>query len=109
MLTAKEEVLLDVNAMAEGHNYFAATGFAVSMDNKLLAYGVDMLSRREYIIYIKNLETGEIYKDAVKDTEGDPVWANDNQTIFYTAKNLSITHLWYSQVCFSFLYSCRFA
>ena len=86
-LTAKEEVLLDVNAMAEGHNYFAATGFAVSMDNKLLAYGVDMLSRREYIIYIKNLETGEIYKDAVKDTEGDPVWANDNQTIFYTAKN----------------------
>ena len=86
-LTAKEEVLLDVNAMAEGHNYFAATGFAISMDNKLLAYGVDMLSRREYIIYIKNLETGEIYKDAVKDTEGDPVWANDNQTIFYTAKN----------------------
>ena len=86
-LNAPEEVLLDVNAMAEGHNYFAATGFAVSMDNKLLAYGIDVLSRREYIIYIKNLETGEIYKDAVTDTEGDPVWANDNKTIFYTAKN----------------------
>ena len=86
-LTAKEEILLDVNAMAEGHNYFAASGFEVSMDNKLLAYGIDMLSRREYIIYIKNLETGEIYKDAVKDTEGDPVWANDNKTFFYTAKN----------------------
>ena len=86
-LTATEEVLLDVNAMAEGHNYFAATGFAISMDNKLLAYGVDVLSRREYKIYIKNLETGKIYDDVISDTEGDPVWANDNKTIFYSAKN----------------------
>ena len=86
-LTAKEEVLLDVNEMAEGHNYYAATGFAISMDNKLLAYGADLLSRRQYKIYIKNLETGEILKDVVPDTEGDPVWANDNKTIFYSAKN----------------------
>ena len=86
-LSAAEEILLDVNAMSEGHNYFSARGFAVSMDNNLLAYGVEMLSRREYTIYIKNLQTGETYKDAITDTEGDPVWANDNQTIFYTAKN----------------------
>lgn len=86
-LDAKEEILLDVNAMAEGHNYFAATGFSISMDNKLLAYGVDLLSRREYKIYIKNLETGEILKDVIPGTEGDPVWANDNNTIFYSAKN----------------------
>ncbi len=86
-LDAAEEVLLDVNAMAEGHNYYAATGFALSMDNNLLAYGVDTLSRREYTIYIKNLETGEILQDAIANTEGDPVWANDNRTIFYTAKN----------------------
>ena len=86
-LDAAEEVLLDVNAMAEGHNYFSARGFAISMDNNLMAYGIDMLSRREYTIYIKNLQTGEIYKDAITDTEGDPVWANDNQSIFYTAKN----------------------
>jgi oligopeptidase B len=86
-LTAKEEVLLDVNAMAEGHNYYAASGFDISPDNKLLAYGVDTISRRQYVIYIKNLETGEIYKDEVKNTEGDPVWANDNKTFFYTDKN----------------------
>ncbi|MEO7523058.1 MAG: S9 family peptidase [Ferruginibacter sp.] len=84
---AKEEVLLDVNAMAEGHNYFAANGFAISLDNKMMAYGVDLLSRRQYKIYIKDLETGETYKDIIPDTEGDPVWANDNKTIFYTAKN----------------------
>lgn len=86
-LEAAEEVLLDVNAMAEGHNYFSATGFDVSTDSKLLAYGIDLLSRRQYNIYVKNLETGEIYKDKIPNTEGDPVWANDNQTFFYTAKN----------------------
>jgi oligopeptidase B len=85
---AKEEVLLDVNKMAEGHNYFSATGFEVSMDNKLMAYGIDTVSRRQYNIYVKNLETGEIYKDVIANTEGGPVWANDNQTFFYTAKNL---------------------
>ena len=86
-LEAEEEILLDINKMAEGHNYYAATGFAVSIDNNLLAYGVDILSRREYTIYIKNLQTGETLIDEIPDTEGDPVWANDNRTLFYTAKN----------------------
>jgi oligopeptidase B len=87
-LDAKEEVLLDANKMAEGHNYFSAMGFAVSMDNKLMAYGIDTLSRRQYNIYVKNLETGEVYKDVIANTEGEAVWANDNKTFFYTAKNL---------------------
>lgn len=86
-LEAPEEVLLDANAMAEGHNYFSAVGFEVSMDNKLMAYGIDLVGRRQYAINIKNLETGEIYKDKISNTEGDPVWANDNKTIFYTDKN----------------------
>jgi oligopeptidase B len=87
-LDATEEILLDVNAMAEGHNYFSATGFSVSMDNKLLAFGVDMVSRRQYTIHVKNLETGELLKDEVLNTEGDAVWANDNKTFFYSAKNV---------------------
>lgn len=86
-LDAKEEILLDVNKMAEGHNYFSATGFDVSMDNKLLAYATDTVSRRQYVIQVKNLETGEIYKDVVTNAEGGAVWANDNKTFFYTAKN----------------------
>ena len=86
-LDATEEILLDVNAMAEGHTYFKVGGNAVSPDNKLLAYGVDTVSRNEFIIHIKNLETGEIYKDAITRTESDPTWAADNKTIFYTAKN----------------------
>ena len=86
-LTAKEEILLDVDDLAKGHSYYSATGFSVSPDNKLLAFGVDKVSRRQYTINIKNLETGEVYKDAITNTEGDPVWANDNKTIFYTSKN----------------------
>ncbi len=86
-LEAKEEILLDLNAMAEGYTYFSAIGFSISPNNNLLAYGVDTLSRREYTIYIKNLVTGETLSDAITGTEGGPIWANDNQTLFYTAKN----------------------
>jgi oligopeptidase B len=86
-LDAKEEVLLDVNAMAEGHGYFSATGFAVSPDNRLLAYATDAVSRRQYIIHVKNLETNELLKDEVSNNQGDPVWANDSKTFFYTDKN----------------------
>lgn len=86
-LNAAEEIMLDVNRMAEGHSYFAIGGTAVSPDNKLLAYGVDTVSRREYVIYVKNLETGELYKDAITRTEADATWAADSKTFFYTAKN----------------------
>ena len=52
-----------------------------------MAFGVDTVSRREYVIQVKNLETGEILPEKISRTSGDPVWAADNQTIFYTAKN----------------------
>jgi oligopeptidase B len=86
-LSAKEEILLDIDEMAQGHPYYSAGGFNVSEDNKLLAYGVDTVSRRQYVIYVKNLQTGEIYNDVVSNTSGGSTWANDNQTIFYTSKN----------------------
>lgn len=86
-LNAPEEILLDVDAMAEGHPYYQVSGFSVSEDNQLLAYGVDEVSRRQYTIYIKNLATGAILKDIIKNTESDPTWANDNKTLFYTSKN----------------------
>jgi oligopeptidase B len=86
-LDAREEVLLDIDAMAEGLPYFSVSGMKVSPDNKLLAYGVDKVSRRQYTIQVKNLETGEILKDAIPNTQADPVWAADNETLFYTSKN----------------------
>ncbi|MGO1244965.1 MAG: S9 family peptidase [Sphingobacterium sp.] len=86
-LQSTEEVLLDVDKMAEGYSYFAVGGFSVSPDNKLLAYGVDTVSRREYTIHVKNLETGEIFADKIERTSGGSTWANDNKTLFYTSKN----------------------
>ncbi|MEJ5963017.1 S9 family peptidase [Pedobacter immunditicola] len=86
-LDAKEEVLLDVDEMAKGLPYFSVSGVKVSPDNKLLAFGVDKVSRRQYTIHVKNLETGELLKDAIPNTQADPVWAADNKTLFYTAKN----------------------
>lgn len=87
-LTAPEEILLDVDKMAENHPYFAVSRFEISEDNNLLAYGVDELSRRQYTIYVKNLLTGEILSDKIVNTEGDPCFAADNKTIFYTSKNI---------------------
>ncbi|MGQ7853447.1 S9 family peptidase [Pedobacter sp. WC2501] len=86
-LSAAEEILLDVDQLAKGHSYYSATGFSVSPDNKLLAFGVDQVSRRQYTINIKNLETGEMLKDVITNTEGGVAWANDNKTFFYTSKN----------------------
>lgn len=86
-LDAAEEVLLDVDEMAAGHPYYNVRGFSVSEDNNLLAFGVDNVSRRQYTIYIKDLLSGEIFQESIMNTQGDPCWANDNKTLFYTSKN----------------------
>lgn len=86
-LEAREEVMLDVNTMAEGYEYYALGGSSVSTDNKLLAFSVDTVSRRKYTIYFKNLETGEILDDNIPLTTGSAVWANDNKTIYYVLKD----------------------
>ena len=86
-LDAPEEILFDVNEMAEGHSYYRLTGVNVSPDNKLAAFGVDTVSRRQYIIHIKNLETGEIYKERIENTTGSSTWAADNKTLFYANKD----------------------
>lgn len=85
--SAPEEVMLNVNDMAKGHEFFNVSGLNVSPDNKLLAYGVDTVSRRKYTLYVKNLETGELLKDVISKTTGGSTWANDNKTLFYTRKN----------------------
>ena len=86
-LEAKEEVLFDVNELAKGHNYFQLGGLSVSPNNKLAAFGTDVVSRRQYTLQFKNLETGEIYPEKIENTTGSASWASDNKTVFYTLKN----------------------
>ncbi len=85
-----EEIMLDVNKLAEGYDYFKVSSRSVSPDNKILAYGEDTLSRRIYTIRFKNLETGEMLSDVIPNTTGSAVWGNDNKTIFYTMKDESL-------------------
>jgi len=80
--------MIDGNAMAKGHEYFSLSGLNVSPDNKLLAYGIDTISRRKYTLHIKNLETGENLGEAIPNTTGYVAWAKDNNTLFYTIKNI---------------------
>src|SRR5690606_2421042 len=86
-LDAPEEVLFDCNQMAEGLTYFNLGSIAVSQDNTLAAFSVDVLGRRQYSIKVKNLLTGEIISDEIVNTTGSVSWANDNKTLFYAMKD----------------------
>ncbi len=86
-MEADESIMLSGPEMAKGHSYFDFGGKSVSEDNSLLVYGVDTVSRRQYTLYVKNLETGETLGDKIENTTGGATWANDNKTLFYTVKD----------------------
>ncbi|EMQ94116.1 Protease II [Xanthomarina gelatinilytica] len=86
-LEAPEELLFDCNEMAKNHAYFKLGSISISPDNSLAAFSTDTVSRRQYIIQVKNLITGEIYPEKIKNTTGSVTWANDNQTLFYSRKD----------------------
>ena len=86
-LENEEEIILDVNLLAEGYDYFAIGGMSVSPDNQWLSYGADTLSRRFYKIYFKHLASGKVLDHTISNTTGGLAWANDNKTVFYTSKN----------------------
>jgi len=85
-----EEVMLDCNALAEGHHFFDLGGCSISYDNRLLAYSVDYVSRRQYTIFVKDLETGEVFPDRIENSSGGMTWANDSKTLFYSVKDESL-------------------
>lgn len=86
-LEAKEEVIFDVNELAEGHEYYALTGLNVNLKNNVAAFGVDTVSRRQYDLQFKNLETEQLYPEVIKNTTGSTAWANDHKSVFYTKKD----------------------
>ncbi len=86
-LEAPEEILFDCNQLAENHEYFHLGSFSISPNNKWAVFSTDYVSRRQYTLYVKNLETEEVLKDSIQNTTGSACWAADNNTIFYTKKN----------------------
>jgi oligopeptidase B len=85
-MEAPEEVLLDLNALAEGHSFLGLGAYAVSDDANWLAYSVDFTGYRQYTLYVKDLRTGALSSEKIERT-GSVVWANDNKTIFYTTED----------------------
>jgi oligopeptidase B len=81
-LEAAEEVVLDLNELSKGHNYFSLGAYAVSDDGNLVAYSTDVTGFREYTLQVKDLRTRGLRPDRFERTTSVE-WAADNQTLFY--------------------------
>ncbi len=89
-LETPEEIMLNVNNLAEGHAYYAVGARSVSPDNKILAYSDDTVSRRQYTIRFKDLISGKNMTDVIPVTTGGVTWGNDNKTIFYSKQDAAL-------------------
>ena len=78
-----EQIMLDVNQLAAGKDYYAVGDWDVTRDNRILAYADDTNGRRQYTVRFKNVETGEVYPDVITGVSANLVWADDNRTLFY--------------------------
>ena len=81
--SASEAIMLDVNQLAAGHDFYQVGGMDVSPGQDLVAYAEDTSGRRQYTVRVKNLATGETYADAIPNTSGSIAWARDEKTLFY--------------------------
>lgn len=80
----KEQVLIDGNLIAKGKKYSQVSNESVSPDQKIFAYAGDFDGSERYVIYFKDLTTGKMLKDQLKNSNGSYAFANDNRTVFYT-------------------------
>ncbi|WP_273490643.1 S9 family peptidase [Gordonia otitidis] len=78
-----EEILLDANVEAQGHEFFSLGALAVSHDGKWLAFSTDVVGDERYTLRFKNLETGDLLPDVITDTAGGASWSLDAKHVFY--------------------------
>jgi oligopeptidase B len=79
-----EEIVLDQNLLAEGHDYFRVGALAVSPDHRLLAWSTDTSGAETYTLFVKDLATGMLLPERIDNTSYGVEWAEDNRTLFYT-------------------------
>ena len=80
---AGEEILLNVNQLAEGHDYYSAALVDISQDNQKLLWADDTNGRRQYTLRVTELASGKRLTDEIPGTNGDAVWADDGNTFYY--------------------------
>ncbi|HMD32046.1 MAG TPA: hypothetical protein VKG84_09050, partial [Candidatus Acidoferrales bacterium] len=81
-----EEIVLDGNALVEGHEFFSLGGYEVTDDGTLLAYTTDFTGFRDYTLRVKDLRTGELLADTVQNVSS-MAWAADGRTLFYAVED----------------------
>lgn len=79
-----EQILLDENVEADGHEYFSLGAATVSLDGNILAYSVDVLGDERYTLKFKDLRSGELYDDTIAGIGAGGTWAADSRTLYYT-------------------------
>ena len=92
-----EELLLDVNVLAEGRSYCQVASMVMTRDHRRMAYAVDFVSRRQYTLRFRDVATGLDHAMEIHDTSGAFAWADDGETFFYAtkdAKTLRVDRVW---------------
>ena len=79
-----EELVLDINELAEGHEFFALGGSAISPDGNLLAYSTDTTGDERFTVRVKDLRTGRLEDDEITGVLGGATWSRDGQDLYYT-------------------------
>src|SRR5688500_10289957 len=82
-----EEILLNANELAKGHDFFEIGDIASSPNSKLMAWAEDTVGRRQYVVRVMELATRKVYPVALANVENNVIWAGDNQTFFYIEKD----------------------
>lgn len=86
-LEAPEDILLNVNELAQGRDFCSVRGFKASPDHRYISYAVDFVGRRKYMLKVMDTTTSSYLSDEIPDMTGNFEWANDNNTIFYTRQH----------------------
>ena len=82
-----EEILLDVNKLAEGKDFYNVAGLNISPNEDLLLYGEDLNGRREYTLRIKDLNSNKLLSDEIIKVSASAIWSNDSEYIVYAKKD----------------------
>jgi oligopeptidase B len=85
-MEAPEEILLDLNKLAEGHKYLGLGAYSVSDDGNWLAYSTDTTGYRQYTLHVKDLRSGQTLAENIQ-RAGSVVWSTDAKTLFYTTED----------------------
>jgi oligopeptidase B len=90
VMSAREELLLDVNELSRGHKIYLLRDWSVGRTNDVVAYAVDTSGDRRSILYFKNLKTGELFPEKISNTSANIVWTNEPKTVYYVVNDYTV-------------------